>query len=189
VDFAKKQAVVTVETEKYDEKALVNALEKEGFGGKVVVAGQARGMEVAALGADTRVPTAEEAKTYDLGTLVGRVQGQYVSSVEKGGPADKAGLKPGDVLLVLDANKLYSRDDVEDFLGVSKPGAPVKVVVKRAETYKEETVTLTLGANKVEGKDKHFPWQYAGLGQFDAAVAAAKKEGKVVLVGLSGADT
>jgi copper chaperone CopZ len=36
VDFAKKQAVVTVETEKYDEKALVKALEKAGFGGKVV---------------------------------------------------------------------------------------------------------------------------------------------------------
>jgi copper chaperone CopZ len=36
VDFAKKQAVVTVETEKYDEKALVKTLEKAGFGGKVV---------------------------------------------------------------------------------------------------------------------------------------------------------
>ena len=34
--FANKQAVVTIETEKYDEKALVKALEKAGFGGKVV---------------------------------------------------------------------------------------------------------------------------------------------------------
>jgi copper chaperone CopZ len=30
VDFPKKQAVVTVETEKYDEKGLVKALEKAG---------------------------------------------------------------------------------------------------------------------------------------------------------------
>jgi copper chaperone CopZ len=36
VEFAKKQAVVTVETEKYDAKALVNALVKAGYGGKVV---------------------------------------------------------------------------------------------------------------------------------------------------------
>jgi len=36
VDFAKKQAVVTVETERYEEKAMLKALEKGGFGGKVV---------------------------------------------------------------------------------------------------------------------------------------------------------
>jgi serine protease Do len=155
----------------------------------VLVAGQARGAEAAALGADTRVPTAEEAKTYQLGKLVGKVQGQYVSGVDKGGPAEKAGLKAGDVLLVLDANKVFSRDDLEDFLRVSQPGAQVKVLVKRAGTYKEGTVTVTLGANKVEDKDKHFTWQYAGLGQLDAALAAAKKDGKLVLVGLSGADT
>jgi len=154
-----------------------------------LVAGQACGAEVAALGADTRVPTAEEAKTYELGKLVGRVQGQCVASVDKGGPAEKAGLKPGDVLLVLDANKVFSRDDIDDFLRVSQPGAEVKMLVKRADTYKEENVMVTLGANKVEDKDKHFAWQYAGLGQLDAAVAAAKKKGKLVLVGLSGAET
>lgn len=42
--------------------------------------------------------------------------------------------------------------------GSSQPGARVKVLVKRAGTYKEETVTVTLGANKVED------WQYAGVG-------------------------
>ena len=36
VDFAKKQAVVTVEAEKYDEQALLQALEKAGYGGKVM---------------------------------------------------------------------------------------------------------------------------------------------------------
>ena len=153
----------------------------------MLVAGQARGAEVAALGADTRVPTAEETKTYQLGKLVGKVQGQFVRSVDKDGPAEKAGLKPGDVLLVLDANKVFSRDDIEDFLRVSHPGTQVKVLVKHAGTFKEEIVTVTLGANKVE--DKQFTWQFAGLGQLDAALAAAKKDGKLVLVGLSGADT
>jgi hypothetical protein len=35
VDFDKKQAVVTAEAEQYDEAALLKALEKAGFGGKV----------------------------------------------------------------------------------------------------------------------------------------------------------
>jgi len=36
VDFDKKQASFTAETERYDEAAIVAALEKEGFGGKVL---------------------------------------------------------------------------------------------------------------------------------------------------------
>ncbi len=155
----------------------------------LLVAGQVRGADVATFGAETRVPTAEQAKTYQLGKLVGKVQGQYVAAVDKGGPAEKAGLKVGDVVLALEANKLFSRDDIEDFLRVVQPGSKVKVVVKRAGTYKEETVTIALGATEVEDKGKHLTWQYAGVGQLDAALAADKKNRKLVLVGLSGADT
>jgi copper chaperone CopZ len=36
VDFPKKQAIVTAETDKYDEQALLKALERGGFGGKVL---------------------------------------------------------------------------------------------------------------------------------------------------------
>jgi hypothetical protein len=36
VDFARKQAVVTVESEKYDEQALLQALEKFVLGGEVI---------------------------------------------------------------------------------------------------------------------------------------------------------
>jgi hypothetical protein len=36
VDFARKQAVVTVETERYDEQALLQALEKFALGGEVI---------------------------------------------------------------------------------------------------------------------------------------------------------
>lgn len=36
VSFEKKQAVVTAEADKYDEKALLKALEKAGYKGKVV---------------------------------------------------------------------------------------------------------------------------------------------------------
>lgn len=36
MDFASKQAVVTVEIEKYDEQALIEALEKFVLGGEVI---------------------------------------------------------------------------------------------------------------------------------------------------------
>jgi hypothetical protein len=39
VDFESKQAVVTVVVDQYDPKALLKALEKDGFQGKVVKEG------------------------------------------------------------------------------------------------------------------------------------------------------
>ncbi len=36
VSFAKQQAIVTAETDRFDEKALLKALQKAGYGGKVL---------------------------------------------------------------------------------------------------------------------------------------------------------
>jgi membrane-associated protease RseP (regulator of RpoE activity) len=111
-------------------------------------ADETKTVQRAALGAETRVPTGDEAKAYQLDKLVGKIQGQYIIAVEKDGPAAKAGLKAGDVLLALDANKVFSRDEIDDLLRVSTPGSKVKALVKRADTHKEENVTVALGATK-----------------------------------------
>jgi predicted metalloprotease with PDZ domain len=151
-------------------------------------ADEARPKRLAALGAETRLPTANEVKTYQLARLIGKVQGQYVSTLAKDGPAENAGLKAGDVLLALDANTICSRDDLEDFLRVSAPGTKVRALVKRAGTFQQERVTVTLGTGP-EASAQGLTWQYAGHAQLDAALAASKKEGKPLLIGLSGADT
>src|SRR5262249_62287830 len=92
--------------------------------------------KMASLGAETRNCAEEDAKAYGLGKQkVGCINGQYVKAVEKDGPADKAGLKEGDVILALDSNQLYSRDDLRDFLSVTKAEATVQVLVKRAGTF------------------------------------------------------
>jgi S1-C subfamily serine protease len=145
--------------------------------------------KLASLGAETRNCGEEDAKAYGLGKQkVGCINGQYVKAVEKDGPANKAGLKEGDVILSLDSNRLYSGDDLRDFLSVTKAEAKVEALVKRAGTFKEEKLSLTLGtASGPSGKG--IAWQHSGLGQLEAALAAAKKEGKAVMVGLSGADT
>lgn len=145
--------------------------------------------KMASLGAETRNCTEDDAKAYGLGKQkVGCINGQYVKALEKDGPADKAGLKEGDVILSLDSNKLYSRDDLRDFLSVTKAEAKVEALVKRAGTSKEEKLSLTLGTGPGPS-GKGIIWQHSGLSQLDAALAAAKKDGKHVLVGLSGADT
>jgi serine protease Do len=145
--------------------------------------------KMASIGAETRNCAEEEAKAYGLGKhKVGCINGQYVKAVEKDGPADKAGLKEGDIILSLDSNKLYSRDDLRDFLSVTKADTRVDVLVKRAGTFKEEKLSFKLGTAP-EPSVKGMVWQHSGLRQLDAVLAAAKKGGKPVLVGLSGADT
>jgi len=144
---------------------------------------------MASLGAETRNCTEEEAKTYGLGKQkVGCINGQYVKAVQKDGPADQAGLKEGDVILSLDSNKLYSGDDLRDFVSVTKAETKVEALVKRAGTFKEETLSIILGTAPAPAS-KGIVWQHSGLGQLDAALGTAKKEGKAVVVGLSGADT
>jgi S1-C subfamily serine protease len=148
----------------------------------------AKPTKVAALGAKLRAPSSEETTKYGLTYLKQSANGLYLTAIDKGGAAEKAGLKKGDVLLALDQNKLYSQDDLADFLRVSHPGSHVRAIVKRADSFKEEKATLTLDAIEKSGGTK-FTWQYASLGQLEKALAAAKTEGRLVLVGLSGADT
>lgn len=79
----------------------------------------------------------------DLGN---EMPGYALSGVTGGGPADKAGLKAGDVIVELGKNKITSLDDFDLSLRKFKAGEEVEVVVLR----KGERVTLkvTLGQPK-----------------------------------------
>ena len=141
------------------------------------------------LGISMRQPTPEESKRLGLETRV-RVIGQLVSKLVADGPAAKAGVRKGDVLLELDDMEIYSQDDIADFMAVSKPGQIVKLLLRRAENKKQESVKLQLGSKKVEVPSApRMRWQYASLAQLDKALAAAKKQGRRLLIGLSGAET
>lgn len=140
----------------------------------------------AVLGAGTRAPTGEEVKEFSLPSNK-RAQGQVVESLDTGGPAEKAGFAKGDVILVFDGSKLYSRDALEDLLRAAKPRSEVKMLLKRAKTYREEEVKVQLDERAATRKG--IVWNHAGLEHLDAALAQAKQEGKTVMVGLSGAET
>lgn len=145
----------------------------------------------ALLGLSSRAPTDSEVKTFDLKLKV-RHCGQVVDQVTSDGPAAKAGIKVGDVLLGLDKNDIYSFDDVRDFVATSRTGRVVVARLKRAGTAEAFTASITLGRREltdVEQKAKRVKWQFASLAQLDAALAAAKKQSKLLLVGISGAET
>ncbi|MFF5552076.1 S1C family serine protease [Streptomyces olivaceoviridis] len=66
------------------------------------------------------------------------------AAVETGGPADKAGLKPGDVITKLDDHVIDSGPTLIGEIWTHKPGDKVTVTYKRGG--QEHTVDLTLGS-------------------------------------------
>jgi predicted metalloprotease with PDZ domain len=148
---------------------------------------------VAALGVVTRTATLEEAK--ELGLAVDKcAHGLIVTEVVKESGAAKAGIEPGDVLLQIGRIDLFSGDDLADFLRVSRPWQTVEVLLRRArnveEPKKEETVSVTLSAVAVAPtQEPVLAWQFASLAQLPEALARAKEQKRLVLVGLSGAET
>ena len=91
--------------------------------------------------------------------------------------------------MALDDNELFSADDVADFLLVSRQGRHAAAHVRRKGEAKERVFDVVLAAAPAALPADRIVWQFAGLGQYDAALAAAKKASTRVLVGLSGADT
>jgi serine protease DegQ len=71
-----------------------------------------------------------------------RATGVVVLSTESGGPADKAGIRPGDVLVKMDARDLEGMEDFLDELRRHKAGDQVQVTLVRNGRQQQVTVTL-----------------------------------------------
>ncbi len=72
-----------------------------------------------------------------------RSMGAIVNSVEKGGPAEAAGIEPGDVILRFDGKAIQNSADLPRIVAATRPGARVGVQLWRKGSYKE--VSLTVG--------------------------------------------
>ncbi|GHC71635.1 peptidase [Pseudorhodoferax aquiterrae] len=73
-------------------------------------------------------------------------EGALVASVEKGGPADKAGLQPGDVIRAIDGKTIVASGDLPAAIGLSAPGDTVKLDVWRKGSAQE--IRAKLGGAK-----------------------------------------
>lgn len=83
--------------------------------------------------------------TSDLASGLGlkETRGVLVNSVTPGGPADKAGLKAGDVILKLNGKDTNDTNDLRNAIAGMTPGTPVTLTVSR--DGKEQEVRATLG--------------------------------------------
>ena len=73
--------------------------------------------------------------------------GALISSVQKGGPADKAGLKVGDVIRTIDGKPILISGDLPATIGLALPGEKVKLGVWR-NGHNEEVVAQLGDASK-----------------------------------------
>ncbi|MBU2410548.1 MAG: PDZ domain-containing protein, partial [Gammaproteobacteria bacterium] len=89
------------------------------------------------------VAVQEVNQTFADSFKLARPEGALVSNVEKGGPADQAGLKAGDVILKVDGKPIVSSGDLPAVIGLNKPGAKIDMEVWRKGA--SETLTAKLG--------------------------------------------
>ncbi|MDB5779995.1 MAG: protease Do, partial [Polaromonas sp.] len=76
-------------------------------------------------------------------------EGALVSMVEKGSPADKAGLQPGDVIRQVNGQPIVSSGDLPAVIGLAAPGDTVKLGVWRQGASKELSARLANADEKV----------------------------------------
>ena len=71
-----------------------------------------------------------------------KAQGALVNSVEKGSPADKAGLKAGDVIRKLNGNEIAASSELPAMVAEIKPGSQATLEVWRDGRSRNLTVTV-----------------------------------------------
>jgi serine protease Do len=79
-----------------------------------------------------------------------RPAGALVSSVEADGPADKAGLKSGDVILKVNGREIVAASDLPAMIGATAPGDKVDIDVWRDGTLQNFSTRLADASDKAE---------------------------------------
>jgi len=77
---------------------------------------------------------------------ISETEGALISGVEKDSPADKAGLKRGDLVVALAGKKVIDSTSLRNMVAAMAPGT--KIDVKIVREGKEQTVSMTLGEYK-----------------------------------------
>ncbi len=88
--------------------------------------------------------------TADLLDLDEDTKGVVLPDVTEGSAADKAGIKPYDVIIEFEGRKIKKANDLLNRVAALKPGAKVKIVVFR--DGKRKTITVELGKRPPRGK-------------------------------------
>jgi len=82
--------------------------------------------------------TKEVAESIGLGKPIGAM----VSSVEAGGPAEKAGVEAGDIITKVDGRTVDKSVDLPRMVGMTKPGSKAVLQLFRRGAYRDVSVTV-----------------------------------------------
>jgi serine protease Do len=91
-----------------------------------------------------RIAVAIGEVTKDVAESLGlpKAQGALVSSVEPNGPADKAGVQPGDIILKFNGHNVETATDLPRMVGDSKPGSKATLTVWRKGQTRDLPITI-----------------------------------------------
>jgi len=82
--------------------------------------------------------TKETAESFGLPRAIGAL----VNSVEKGGPAEKAGIEAGDIIVKVDGREVRSSSELPRIVTMVKPGAKITLSVWRKGAQRDVAVTV-----------------------------------------------
>jgi serine protease DegQ len=91
------------------------------------------------VGIESQDITPELANSFDLP----RESGAIIAGVVRGGPADHAGIRPGDVLLNVEGKPVANTNDMLNMIARLQPGVKAKMTVMRQN--RESTLDVTVG--------------------------------------------
>ena len=128
----------------------------------------------------------------ELATSFGldRARGALVNSVEKGSPAEKAGIEASDIIVAFDGRAVESSSDLPRLVGGTRPGSNATVEVWRKGATKKLALTVAeLPEERVASADKPRPQKSAEaqanrLGIVVAELSAEQKKEKQISNGL-----
>lgn len=103
------------------------------------------------LGVHIQKVTPEIAKSFGLSES----EGALVVDVAKGSPADKVGIKNGDIIVWFEGKKINSVEDFSRLVASTRPGTKSKLTVIRDRERKEFTVTI--GTLEIVGQEVTHP--------------------------------
>ncbi len=83
-----------------------------------------------------------EGVSASVNRIYGFKSGVIVSAVEQGGPADKAGLKEGDIITTVDGRAIKDGDDLVNEIANRKPGSTARLGFIRNGQHMDTTVTI-----------------------------------------------
>lgn len=101
------------------------------------------------IGVEPQDITPELAENFGLITRTGAI----IAAVVRGGPADKAGIRPGDILLAVEGKNVKDATEMLNLIAQLKPGQKAKVTVERRA--QQNVLELTVGKRPKPQRDEN----------------------------------